>query len=289
MECNFTIGGWREPEQRQITPDQPVQIEDTRASVAKFLNDKLKIAIPEADILQSYCVGPKTDGRNRLLFFQCERRWSLPIKNNAKLLKDEKNQGNFTITQQMPDGIIAQRGKLGEELRKIKEENKGKEFKDKKKYTIKQGRLFVEGEAVEDKVLVPSMSDIFPTDEDQFDLDKIEVKTADTITEGKSEFIGMASGFFSVNDVKQIYRKVKQDHAAVDHVVMAYRKEDEEGSQDDGEHRAGKRLLQLLQDKDKQNVVVFVARYYSGVHIGPQRFQCILDSARAALSLLPDN
>lgn len=284
MECNFTIAGWREPDTVPQTPDQPSLREDMTQSVLKFLASKLKLSIPKDDIIQSYRLRPKIERRNRLLFFQCDKKWSLIIKENAKLIKD--NDQRLSITQQIPDGLIAQRGKIGEELKKIKDQNKGKEQKDKKRYTVKQGQVFIGDEMVEDKVSVPTVMELFPIEEDQIDLDNIQILQAPVMAHSKSQFFGMATHASDLNFVKQIYIRAKQDHAAADHIIMAFVAGDDSGQQDDGEHRAGKRLLKFMLDQNLKDMVVMVARYYGGIHLGAARFDYIIQSARAAVEQL---
>ena len=52
---------------------------------------------------------------------------------------------------------------------------------------------------------------------------------------------------------------------------------------DDGEHGAGKGLSHLLRVTESEDVCVVVSRWFGGVHLGPQRFQCINNAARDAL------
>ncbi|KAK8153838.1 ribosomal protein S5 domain 2-type protein [Phyllosticta citrichinensis] len=52
---------------------------------------------------------------------------------------------------------------------------------------------------------------------------------------------------------------------------------------DDGETAAGGRLLHLMQLMDVWDVMVVVTRWYGGVHLGPDRFRIINQTAREAL------
>lgn len=62
------------------------------------------------------------------------------------------------------------------------------------------------------------------------------------------------------------------------------------GYQDDGEHTAGTRILDLIQQRKCHNMAVFVVRNFGGTHIGPQRFECIATVADQAIdSLLKDH
>lgn len=57
-----------------------------------------------------------------------------------------------------------------------------------------------------------------------------------------------------------------------------------ENSCDDGEHGAGRKLLNLLKEQDIRNQLVIVTRWYGGQHMGPQRFNCILESAQKIIN-----
>lgn len=52
---------------------------------------------------------------------------------------------------------------------------------------------------------------------------------------------------------------------------------------DDGETAAGSRMLHLLTLMDAQNVIVACARWFTGTHIGPDRFKHINSSTRDAI------
>ncbi|KAK7555324.1 ribosomal protein S5 domain 2-type protein [Phyllosticta citricarpa] len=54
---------------------------------------------------------------------------------------------------------------------------------------------------------------------------------------------------------------------------------------DDGETAAGGRVLHLMQLMDVWDVMVVVTRWYGGVHLGPDRFRIINQTAREALVL----
>jgi hypothetical protein len=52
---------------------------------------------------------------------------------------------------------------------------------------------------------------------------------------------------------------------------------------DDGEAGAGSKLANLLEILHADNVLVMVTRWYGGIHLGPDRFKHIANSARLAL------
>lgn len=52
---------------------------------------------------------------------------------------------------------------------------------------------------------------------------------------------------------------------------------------DDGESAAGGRLLHLLELMGVWNAMVVVSRWYGGIHLGPDRFRIINQTARDAI------
>ena len=74
------------------------------------------------------------------------------------------------------------------------------------------------------------------------------------------------------NHVMSAWR-IKQDGSAATY----------QDSDDDGETAAGSRMLHLITIMDVWNVIVVVARWFGGAHIGPDRFKHINSTAREAV------
>jgi uncharacterized YigZ family protein len=96
-----------------------------------------------------------------------------------------------------------------------------------------------------------------------------------------SEFIGYASPAATVADAEAFVDTVRSEHQDATHNVPAYRVRVESGGpgdgymlreyqSDDGEPTgsAGKPALNVLQQRDVENVVVVVTRYYGGTNLG---------------------
>ena len=58
---------------------------------------------------------------------------------------------------------------------------------------------------------------------------------------------------------------------------------------DDDEHGAGEKLLNWMIKANIDNRAVYVTRHYDGQHIGPQRFEYIVEAAKKALTNKPFN
>ncbi|ELZ02732.1 hypothetical protein C482_05176 [Natrialba chahannaoensis JCM 10990] len=103
-----------------------------------------------------------------------------------------------------------------------------------------------------------------------------EAATAEFIVQG-SEFIGHARPVNSVSDAEAFIDAISNEYADATHNVPAYRvRADSDGdllreySSDDGEpaSSAGKPALNVLTQREIENCVVVVTRYYGGTNLG---------------------
>ncbi|AGO10045.1 AaceriAAR055Wp [[Ashbya] aceris (nom. inval.)] len=113
---------------------------------------------------------------------------------------------------------------------------------------------------------------------------------SDPITDRSSTFIAYAAHANSEEDACAKIDQLKTDNkiAKCAHLMTAWRIHGENGvvykdCDDDGESAAGSRMLHLLNTMDAWDVVVAVARWFGGVHIGPDRFKHINSCTRDAL------
>ena len=72
------------------------------------------------------------------------------------------------------------------------------------------------------------------------------------------------------------------------HNIMAYRFTNKSGTiaqdyDDDGETKAGGRLLELIDLMNVENLMVVVTRWFGGVLLGPSRFKCINNIAKKTI------
>jgi len=96
-----------------------------------------------------------------------------------------------------------------------------------------------------------------------------------------SEFVGYASPAATVEEAEAFVEEVRERHADATHNVPCYRVRVESGGpggghmlreyqSDDGEPTgsSGKPALNVLQQRDVENAVVVVTRYYGGTNLG---------------------
>lgn len=114
-----------------------------------------------------------------------------------------------------------------------------------------------------------------------------KIYTGDILTERKSHFQAHVCPVTCQKDIDDALAALLLNPkiAAASHNIMAYRYIKESGMSsedydDDGENKAGGRLLELIQLMDVENLLVVVSRWYGGVQLGPARFKCINNIAK---------
>ena len=119
--------------------------------------------------------------------------------------------------------------------------------------------------------------------------DKVpEIMSGETITLKKSTFQAHVALVHTVDEVKCVLRKLKENRkvSQATHNIVAYRLSGVNETSfiqdcaDDGEVHAGGRLLRLLQIMNVKDIVVIVTRWYGGILLGPDRFRLINNCAR---------
>lgn len=112
-----------------------------------------------------------------------------------------------------------------------------------------------------------------------------------TEEDSNSIFTGYAIDVYSVQQVQNCYDALCLQVPNATHISCAYKLPGvdittAQGSIDDGEHGAGRVLLNTLFKAKVSNKAIFVTRHYGGQHIGALRFQLIDKAAQSALNTL---
>ena len=125
---------------------------------------------------------------------------------------------------------------------------------------------------------------------------KYKTNKGATVIQQNSRFVGYSARVTSHQDVRQVYKKIKMCQPNARHVVCAYSIEGHpeyygNDFHDDGEPGAGRQILKYMTDENIKNTAIFVARRYGGVRMGPDRFECYVEAAKASLTIkeIPSN
>lgn len=99
---------------------------------------------------------------------------------------------------------------------------------------------------------------------------RINCNTSHTIIIKKSEFITELYRVFSVDEFNTILKDAKKRHPKATHICTAYRIQEFEKSNDDGEPSgtAGLPMLEVLRKQSIIDVCALVIRYYGGIQLG---------------------
>ena len=119
----------------------------------------------------------------------------------------------------------------------------------------------------------------------------MDVKRSDVSTYNESSFQGSQVRIKSFDDITPALHAIYRDPntARATHNMYAYRVSSGSGVRghfcDDGEHGAGKRILALMEQEDIVDTIICVTRWYGGQHLGPARFNYILEAAKRTIDL----
>lgn len=99
---------------------------------------------------------------------------------------------------------------------------------------------------------------------------RLNCNISHTIILKKSEFITELHRVFTLEDVQAILKAAHKRHPKATHICTAFRIENHERSNDDGEPSgtAGLPMLEVLRKQDVIDVLALVIRYYGGIQLG---------------------
>ena len=192
------------------------------------------------------------------------------------LLKDVRNEAGrkYYINDYVPVTVQERRRKEKEVA------NVAQNTDPPLEVTYQRGKMLIQNEIYHPKVTVPTpkqIVDVNPTRMKHI-LDMPLVQHG-RITQEMSTFEAYTTSVNSYKDIRDLYIKVKLLQPGARHVICAYWIDGAEPHYckdfcDDGEPSAGRKLLQYMTEKELKCRVIFVARKYGGIRMGPDRFEC---------------
>lgn len=124
--------------------------------------------------------------------------------------------------------------------------------------------------------------------------DDMDIKHGDVFTDRKSAFQAHLAVVKNKKEVDRVMTILKSNSkiARATHNILAYRFITEANGkpihhhdcEDDGEHGASSKMLELMDRMKADNVMVVVTRWYGGIHLGPDRFRHINNLTRQILT-----
>ena len=189
------------------------------------------------------------------------------------------------INDYVPPFTQEKRRREQEIIRKAQPTDPQEEFDVK--YT-KEG-LSIQGQVYSKLIKPPTPQELANISMDEYHrIFKMQLRKSTDVHMDKSTFTGYTAKVTKIDEIKNLYKRVRMLHPSARHVVCAYQIPHEHSFfgmdyQDDGEPGAGRAILELLSTNKISNRVVFIARKYGGIKMGAMRFQCYVQAAKNAL------
>lgn len=206
-----------------------------------------------------------------------ERQSKDAVMKNIKVLKE--NKSSVRVAQQLPEEMRERRKQLYNIQQKYAERNIDTRIKGDRLVFTQSNSVY------RDKLGPRPTADEVITGEEV----KTVFSTGNCVEDNGNRFTGHATSAVSYKQVRRSLVEVMRLDGvpSATHNVYAYRFEGQdgainEGSNDDGEHGAGRQLLRTLVDNEIKNALVVVSRWYSGNKLGPRRFSHICDVGLSA-------
>ena len=233
---------------------------------------------------------------NTVIIFQnvADKRHLMEIKGRLKGHKNQEGK-QYYINEYNPPAVNERKNRERYIMQENEDINEIKEEQDQVQMTITKGGLKIGADMYRKKVTVPSPTELVDIPLDKLDhILHLKVTKSGEITQKASRFIGFSAVVANHEEVRQYYMKMKLNYPTARHIVCAYSVPGNETYYtqdfcDDGEPGAGRRLLDILVQSNIDCRAVFVARYYGGIKMGLDRFECYEQAAQAALMKGPYN
>ncbi|XP_061180836.1 uncharacterized protein LOC133189495 [Saccostrea echinata] len=205
-------------------------------------------------------------------------------------LESVQEQANDTIY--ITTELHEKQKKMERELSRMKDYIVRLEYCVKTQKTVLKGQklIFTQSKSVyRDKIGSRPMADEIISGEEV----KIAISTGKTTEDNGNRFAAHSTPVDSYKQVRRSLVEVvrTENTASASHNIYAFRFSTSdgtahEGSEDDGEHGAGRMLLKALADNDINNALVVVSRW-CGSKIGPRRFTHINEVGLSAARNMP--
>ena len=255
--------------------------------VEAFFEDTLNINI---NIEDAYFLGD-AEQKVVVVIFATSRDKQMVWENKSELkhFKGEKGKQIY-LNDYLPQGVGEKRRKEREVVAEVKSR---KDVKISTEYT-KKG-LKVGGQLYRKKVVSPKPGDLLDlTSEELEEILALEVDKGQRKVIEDSVFLAYAASVSTHQEIRRLYLKIKLLHASARHIVCAYNLPGRDRHylqdfEDDGEHGAGRALLNSMLENDLQNKVIFIARFCGNTKLGGSRLSSYVESAKDVIKHHPYN
>jgi len=226
-------------------------------------------------ILIDYCHRLPGTGDSGIICRFISRKDKYKILKNCTKLKDSE----YSVSEHLPPEYNEIRKELLSEKDKIKLDN------PEAKISIRGNKLYNDKTILRD--VDKELATCSPFDDnhtkDAMHFMKV-MKRSDYIEQQGSTFQSHHVPIDNKSQIQGALAAIRTDPgtARASHNIYAVNLDDYTTHNDDGEHRAGQKLLTHIKDKGVKGLVC-VTRWFGGTHMGPSRFDFILKSADGVL------
>lgn len=282
MENNISISGIQETDG-----------ENCIETIKVFLEEELRITGLDSGelykIKQAFRIGSAHPTKPRLMIVKCNAFLRKKILEAAKEYKERqgRNPLKYHVSLQLPDKLAEQNRFVRHIIWEQKKKDEGLPFDKKAKILVQNNLVYINKKLIKRKLPKIKPHHMFQDKEVQEKLDAFEFISSETKFARNSIFQAHVAKCTKSTEAHLAQVKIRQTYPEATHVITAFDPapgtDQQYAIQDDGEHGAALKLLRLLQEKNYTDVVVCVTRIYGGYHLGPKRFEIILEKAQEAL------
>ena len=213
------------------------------------------------------------------------------LPGTRKLLKGQKDPDyhwKYYIDQHRPDAYKASKVRYDPVIKEINELNTHLPLDQRSDARLVGEKLLVNGQLYMDPVSPPSFKELYEIPHHlELAIKSLTVAYSTPTNVDKNTFRGYALEISSFDEVKVAYQKLKIEEKYATHIMMACSFEQNSKelfwSCDDGEDNGGHEILKVIREMKMKNIAAFVARWKVGANMGPKRFKCISQNARAVI------
>ena len=257
--------------------------------VQSFFKNQMEIT-ETVQIVKAFRVGQAKNKPIKVILRQAGDKGI--IFKNAPKLKDKQNYNGFQfqINEQLP----SQKNEEKKKRRRLMKANK-QTTADKITVSMKKGELFIDNAKYVQPLKLPDCTKLLQLKvEELVALNSIKVQRGLLVQVEGSTFSGYACDVNNFEQANHAYEYVRYHNMNARHVIAATIVPGENVAErfcyeDDFEHGAGAKLLDYMTNAHIDCRAVFVVRNYDGTHIGPQRFDAIIDAAKSTIRQKPYN
>jgi len=246
------------------------------------MKNELKIADANCSMIdRAHRVGDKVGQKPRNIVVKLSSTHSKDkIFKNVRNLAGKRHAG---VEEQLPAEMQERRKRLWPLFKEAKEKAKND---SSMKVSWSLDKLKINGK------LYQAKDDLQCLNANELPTSQIKIAQSQKRFDTGSSFQGHAAQLSRNVPVAAVLAQLFQNRsiASAEHNIYAYRTGNgpniKESCSDDGEHGAGHRLLKMLREESATDVVVICTRWFRGTHIGPKRFNHIIECSKEALSHL---